>query len=572
MPMALWPAAQLGPPLPVGSPPHMPPLPPYPPPGITGTLESKFDALLVQLAKSNQESSSRFERLERQQQQQQHLPVAVLPLQQLSQVAVSTGQVTPPTVQSELGDDDDDAMSYSSSVDAVDEYVSQRRRGRHYSDSEVELSVSDDEVHSEAEQEVVHDASTDQQNGVPLRPGTDMNTLIAQGIQAHLQQMQPAQGGFNPATFTAAVAAIQSLTHPVSQTPQQSVSSDRVQDFRPPPPVVRTVLSPSTGLPRQVQAAALLKQTGSSYRIPRKGRSSSHTPSPKRDHSHRSRSPREKSSTGPVDRRTTRQSDPRSDARMSRQPSKPLVAVTPSPSGSLLSRRSRSLSPHHGSQAPDLDRSRSQPRPSVLREDDAPASSENEPGVKSFRDTVRLLLAAVPELQAATEPGPQTYPKGMSQQQTGKSTKPVVLLPPHPSIQTWYEFAEESLKDAVSKKGTPFNCPSIRRTTGLYNSGEEGAFLLGPKLPPDNFKDLSNFSQAEHVTKQLTNPLTLSSGLAKAVDKSVRVGIGAASYASHFLDGADLAIADILEKVNSLSAPPESSSTSRQAVDNQKEA
>jgi len=346
-------------------------------------------------------------------------------------------------------------------------------------------------------------------------------------------------------------------------------------------PTVPTVTSVSVmsrvdpSLPRTSSAPAApvppvaLKPGRKEASQPSRGTESRRTPRRVSPRPRRSRSPRRRSpNKEPRRTKSPRRVSPIAESTRKRSPLKEKAKGT---AGATSQPRARSLSPR-SRRGPESRRSKSA---SDVESDDGSGSvhgSEDEADTRPFRQSIKLLLSSVSGLQQASDPAPLRYPRGMDARQTGRSRDKPVYLPPHATLKTWYDFAHESLSapNVSAKKGTAFNSPSVRRTAPLYNSGKEGEFLLASREAPNNFKELSNFSQQEQVKRQLSTPLQLSSAIVKAVDKNVRVGLGAASYASHFLDGAEQSLTDLQAKVDKLSAPPESSEASHEAVDKQK--
>lgn len=417
----------------------------------------------------------------------------------------------------------------------------------------------------------------------PLHNDPDYLSFVARGAAAHLQQLPGSQGlGVDQ----------QELAKAIEKAVAQVSRTTASQRLRSPPQVMRTTLSPRTGLPRQASARGLSKT------IPKKQESRRRSPSPntrrqKQSVLSRGRSPGRRShmeipgvrardqprSLSPSSRRHLLESPSSSDRDRQRRRRSPSPRREPtyrsrSPRGATPDQHDRSRSySHTRSRETSSERERSRsltPRSRVAHESPQRDEDEEEQ-VQSFRKSVKALLASGIDIQQAESPKSKSYPKGRVSGQLGRPERHSTLLPPHPYVREWFDFSEDSLKEASSKKGTPFNCPSLRRTATLYNTGKEGKFLQEPRVPPTDFKQLSSFSTQEQVTRQATQPLTLSSASVKAIEKNVRVGLAASSYAAHFLDGVDHAFIDLQEKVRTLAPPPEASSNTKKTIDKQKE-
>jgi hypothetical protein len=120
------------------------------------------------------------------------------------------------------------------------------------------------------------------------------------------------------------------------------------------------------------------------------------------------------------------------------------------------------------------------------------------------------------------------------------------------------------------KKGAPYISKALTTVQNLYNTGQEGEFLNCPRTAPERFRDLSSFPTQESVVKTLSSPLILSHPTVKAVDRNVKAALSAASYAGHFLDGAQIMLSSLQEKVDALATPPLSSPYSSEPVDAQR--
>jgi hypothetical protein len=169
-----------------------------------------------------------------------------------------------------------------------------------------------------------------------------------------------------------------------------------------------------------------------------------------------------------------------------------------------------------------------------------------------FKQAVKLLLSCS-DLEQANEMGLPKYPEQSGR--SGRAKDPILLLPPHPSLETWYSFVAKSMQEVPFKKGAPYTSRALKSTQNLYCTGLEGEYLNVPRTAPDMFKDLSTFNSQDQINRELTKPLTLPSASMKAVDRNVKVALCAASYAGHFLDTAQSLLSAVREKVDTLAEP-----------------
>ena len=145
------------------------------------------------------------------------------------------------------------------------------------------------------------------------------------------------------------------------------------------------------------------------------------------------------------------------------------------------------------------------------------------------------------------------------------------LLPPHGSLKSWYDFESAKLSDDVATKGSTFDMPYPNRDMRMYGTGKEGKFLAQPREAPRGFHEVSDFKSVEDVKKCVGVNVNLSKKSAKSIDKQLRVGLSASSYAGHFVDGIQHAFGELKKLIEAVQVPPESSDFSRLAINAHKE-
>ncbi len=235
-------------------------------------------------------------------------------------------------------------------------------------------------------------------------------------------------------------------------------------------------------------------------------------------------------------------------------------------SPSVTRSRSRSRSRSGDNESRSRSRSHTPSRDRARQDEEAGETSH------TFKRAIELLLESGVPVKAATKSGPLSYPQGQAESQSGRSSSTPVILPPHNSIQSWYDFAEDVLQQAEeTPKNSPYVCPSFRKASSLYNVGKEGEFLLTTRDRPHGFREISTFSSEEAIKKQMKNPLTLQTPQVKAVEKAVRIGLCATSYSAHFQDAAAHSLSLLQDKVAALAPPDKASSATCKAIDAQKQ-
>ena len=228
-----------------------------------------------------------------------------------------------------------------------------------------------------------------------------------------------------------------------------------------------SLLSPSSGLPRQVQAAEILRKAGKSYKIPKVTKVAQGSKEQDRGRD-----------------RIRQQNDDEADS----------------------DERSRSGSGERSAEEVD--------------EAERALTPEETRRANKFSTRVEPLTSTLVGVVAATPAGHAKYP---DEEPSSRGT----LLPPHVSVKQWYDFAETTMKRSdTAEKGTPYDCPSQARFARLYNTGKEGEFLLHPRRAPSKYKEISSFTSSKAVKDQLGLPLTLSKKMVKTVDKQVLRAVG----------------------------------------------
>jgi len=435
-----------------------------------------------------------------------------------------------------------------------------------------------------------------------LQQHDQLASVLASGALKHMLQMPDAQQwqGLDQAEVAEAFNdTLLSLRQRTSIQPVPVECGEPAPPFKEPPAVTRAPQHPASRSSRQEPT---VPPQVTDYKIPngvrRRSRSRSRTPVLSRVHgghadthgwSRSDRDVQSRSQTTRQDSRSSPRSRSRSPRSRSRRSSPRRDSRHESPSSRYETRRterirrSRSLSPRfrqtrsesREAQSDLSLRSASEVRSVQLEQDQGSPPREQEiSATRRFRQTVKLLLSDDSAIKPASDPGPLRYPED-PMSSLGKPSEKPDMLPPHACLSSWYNYAQATLKesDPPSKKGDPYSVQSVhRRKSSVYNCGKEGEFLLGPRTAPQGFKELSNFTQQDQVRKTLANGLTLNPKTVKTVDRSLRTGISAASYGAHFLDGASRKLDQITDLAKNLSAPPDASSASRRAVDDQKEA
>lgn len=538
-----------------------------PPPSA---VESKLDAIMAMFSTFKQSSSARMDSLES----------ALLAQARPAEVREKVSTVAAPSAPS--ASQRVDAPSTHAKVDAFSSIGNPKRR-RVDATTDTEIRQSDasmqtdeesmDDSPSSSGEESVHSVSDDEQSQSPSRqlhlpsggsPGLD--NVVQAGLIAHQRELT-----HDPDPNYIQRLVSEEVSRLLAQSASTSVKDPQVT-FQPPPGVTRAVPPTAQEVPKEKP-----------YKIPRKERSPHRSPhrvlaEPPRPLPKVPRPkpvPAPEQSVGRQSRSRTRQSPraPQAPPVVSAEVEQVVINATPPPPQSQQqpSSKKRSRSSPVARQT-SVETSRRSKSVSDSEYEADPDREPDESDARPFRQAIRNLISALPGISQASDPGPLRYPEGMASLQTGRAKDKPVFLPPHASLKQWYDFVEQSLVDTSAKRGTAFVSPSIRRTASLYNTGKEGDFLLSTRSAPDNFKELSNFQQQDQVKKQLNNAVSLSSGIFKAVDKNVRVGLGASSYASHFLDGAETTLSALQEKVEKLAAPAASSAASHKAVDDQRDA
>lgn len=580
------------------------PQPKPPPPSSTDT---KLDAIMEAFLAFRQSSSDRFAKLEERIDTQAHTLVSGRSTQDDTYLSATQPQV--PT---------------DGSIPPSGVRTSKRRRVDAAAGTDIQQSDASVQTESESEEGPLFEDSDDSivvqsvyipplqtpsdsrpgssapqsSSAVPPPPSPGLAALLADGMRAHQEQLPP---GVDQDALLRAVSQTVSdfCKQPSDAAPSHSTGQKKHSELSLglPPGVQRTSFAPSTG-PSHPPG-----QLDPSYKIPRLSDIQVERPKHLPEIRPRPSCPQpptlssslSKEQPGPI---VAPDSDlggrrSRSPRRKSPAPKPVSVDPPPPPKESVPSRRSssatsprskrshesvhrstRSVSPVSHSpvdEAEPLDEASQSVDGGSEAESESPSVDDSD--ARPFRNSIKQLIAAVDGLKQASDPGPIRYPEDMESMQTGRAREKPLFLPPHPFLKRWYDFAVAAMSDSTSaKRGAAFNSPALRRSSKLYGSGKEGDFLLAPRAAPDNFALLSNFQQQDHVKRALTNPVPLSSAIFKAVDQNVRVGLGASSYASHFLDGAQVTLSSLQTKVDGLAAPAESSAASRKAVDDQRKA
>ena len=318
----------------------------------------------------------------------------------------------------------------------------------------------------------------------------------------------------------------------------------------PPPPVSRSTLSPSSGLPKE--------RVNLDFTIPRTvanrgGRSPTRRPlvldeaSRARSHSPAHRvsfafSPRK--DVSPLRGPLARLVDPQFESRRSQSEDRP------SSQGDY--RESRSLTP--GSVG-DVDK--------FLEKNN-----------QSFREDIKLLLHLNQDLHSAPATAKTKMPECL-EGSFDKGSKTRHCLPVHHNVNTWYNFASLKLDEEADgkeyKRSVAFEPQDFLKKCSIYDSGVDGNFLRKERTPPFKFTEISHLKQSSDVKKLMSSSTTLSNEQVKALERSARTGLSAGSYGLHFMDGATAALKELEQKLISLAPPDQCSDNTRHVVKTQRD-
>ena len=322
------------------------------------------------------------------------------------------------------------------------------------------------------------------------------------------------------------------------------------QRFVPPPQVTRTTLSPSSGLPKEVDNLGFtIPKTAAN----RTGRSPKKLRLDQGEVRVRSRSPVRQVSfvhsprkdISPLRGSLARLVDPRVESRRTQSEprlSSPVVETT---------RRSRT--PGGGV---DMEK--------FIEKND-----------QSFREDIKLLF----HLDSSLEPTPASADVKVPECLEGafdSNSKTRLCLPVHSNLDTWYRFARVRLGEVrkqvlLGYRRVAYEPSDFLRKTGIYDAGVDGLFLKDERTPPYQFTEISSLKQSADVKKLMTTPTTFSNEQCKAMERSARTGLAAGSYGLHFMDGANTALKELKQQIDSLAPPEQCSANTRKAVDSQRD-